>query len=90
MQVKTFRTNSVKGFRQRRDENTVGGFELNAAIIFSSFELDLSGIIAFLGFKGVRVSVFFALFYPGFQRSFFVSMLYAALPVLKPHDHTMF
>ncbi len=55
MQVKTFRTSSVKGFRQSWDENTVDGFEPNAAIIFASVDLDLSGIIALLGSKGVRV-----------------------------------
>ncbi|MCX6283275.1 MAG: FIST C-terminal domain-containing protein [Bacteroidetes bacterium] len=55
MQVKTFSTNSVKGFRQCWDQNTENGLRPDAAIIFSSLELDLAEIISFLGPKGVRV-----------------------------------
>ncbi len=55
MQVKTFSTNSVKGFQQSWDQNTENGLHPNAAIIFSSVELDLAEIISFLGPKGVRV-----------------------------------
>lgn len=55
MQVKTFRTNSVKGFLQCWDQHSTGGFEPNAAIIFSSVELDIKEIIAFLATREVRV-----------------------------------
>ncbi len=55
MQVKTFSTNTVRGFRQNWDQDTADGFRPNVAIVFSSVELDLTEVIAFLGQKGVRV-----------------------------------
>ena len=55
MQVKTFRTSSVKGFRHAWDQNNADGFQPDAAIIFASVELDISEIIAFVGQTGVKV-----------------------------------
>ncbi|MFZ4520078.1 MAG: FIST signal transduction protein [Bacteroidales bacterium] len=56
MVLKTFQTDTVNGFRQTWQDNTSDGFQPNAAILFSSVELDLREIITFL--KTARVSVF--------------------------------
>ncbi len=55
MEIKTFRTVSVKGFIQSWEQNTEDGFQPDAAVIFCSVELDIEEIIAFLGNKGVKV-----------------------------------
>ncbi|MCX6281199.1 MAG: FIST C-terminal domain-containing protein [Bacteroidetes bacterium] len=55
MEVRTFSTNSVKEFRQTWEINTSDGFSANAAVIFSSIELDRNEIIQFLQPMGVRV-----------------------------------
>ena len=55
MQVRTFSTGSVNDFRQKWDRNSADGFIPNVAIVFSSVELDLAGIVEFLGPTGVRV-----------------------------------
>ncbi|MEI8006728.1 MAG: FIST N-terminal domain-containing protein [Bacteroidota bacterium] len=55
MQVKTFSSASVKGFMQAWDENSSDGFNPNAAIVFSSVDIDLNGISTFIKKKGVRL-----------------------------------
>ena len=56
MQNKTIHTDSVKGFMQAWAEQTNDGFNPNAAVIFSSVDLDLRKIISFL--QTHEVSVF--------------------------------
>ncbi|MCX6267544.1 MAG: FIST C-terminal domain-containing protein [Bacteroidetes bacterium] len=56
MLLKTFHTDSVKGFRQAWADHTSGGFQPNAAIIFSSVDLDLQEIVSYL--QTLKVSVF--------------------------------
>jgi len=55
MQVKTFSSDSVKGFMQAWDKNSSDGFKPNAAIVFSSVDIDLNGISTFIKKKGVRL-----------------------------------
>ena len=55
MNIKTFHTDSVKGFRQAWDDNTTDGFHPNTAVIFSSVDLDLKAIVTFMESIGVRV-----------------------------------
>ena len=53
---KTFHTDSVRGFSQAWAEQTSDGFKPNAAIIFSSVDLELQEIVSFL--QQLTVSVF--------------------------------
>jgi len=55
MQVKTFRTNSAKGFRQCWEQETADGFVPGAAIVFSSVDLDIPEITSFLASRDVKV-----------------------------------
>ena len=55
MVIKTFHTDSVKGFRQAWAENTNNGFHPNAAVIFSSVDLDLQEMVTFLQSTQVKV-----------------------------------
>ena len=56
MTLKTFNTDSVSGFRQAWTGCTNDGFQPNAAIIFSSVDLDLQEIVTFL--QTLEVGVF--------------------------------
>ncbi|MCX6305055.1 MAG: FIST C-terminal domain-containing protein [Bacteroidetes bacterium] len=55
MVVKSFHTDSVKGFRQAWADQTAGGFNPNAVVVFSSVELDLQEIVSFLQPRNVSV-----------------------------------
>jgi hypothetical protein len=56
MNLRTFHTGSVKGFGQAWTKHTDDGFQPNAAVIFSSVDLELQDIISFL--EPYKVSVF--------------------------------
>ena len=54
MLVKTFHTDSCKGFKQSWAEHTNDGFQPNAAVIFSSVEMELREVVSFLQPLSVR------------------------------------
>ncbi len=56
MQLKTFHGDSVKEFKQTWEEQLSVGFSPNAAMIFSSVDLELQDIVSFL--KSMNVNVF--------------------------------
>jgi hypothetical protein len=56
MQIRTFHAESVKAFRQQYALQTYDGFGPVAAIVFTSVELDLDDLTAFL--QGERLRVF--------------------------------
>jgi len=55
MQVKTFSSDSLKGFIQAWEENISDGFKPNATVIFASVDLDIAGISSFLKNKEVKI-----------------------------------
>jgi len=55
MVTKTFHTDSVTGFRLAWSDKTLDGFKPNAAVIFSSVEVDLNELVSFLQTQQVRV-----------------------------------
>jgi hypothetical protein len=55
MQIRAFRTNSVKGFRQCWEQRESESFIPNAAVIFSSVSLNIREISEFLEPRGVKV-----------------------------------
>ena len=55
MHLKTFHTDTVTGFRQAWEGHTNNGFHPNAAVIFSSVDIDLQEIVSFLQTANVQV-----------------------------------
>lgn len=56
MVLKTFHADSVKGFRQAWADNTSDGFQPNAAVIFSSVDLELQELVSFL--QTIKIQAF--------------------------------